>query len=121
MLSVIQAMWTILVILINYMSQFFAFGMNTIMVLSDLIDTPIKRPRNGKLTTDQKKENTEFASKRVFVEHRIRSIKIFRVVRERFRLKPKKYEQVILTICGLVRLRIGSLILPEEINPVLSV
>ena len=29
----------------------------------DLIDTPIKRPRNGKLTTDQKKENTEFASK----------------------------------------------------------
>jgi hypothetical protein len=87
----------------------------------DLIDTPIKRPRNGKLTTDQKKENTEFASKRVFVEHRIRSIKIFRVVRERFRLKPKKYEQVILTICGLVRLRIGSLILPAEINPVLSV
>ncbi|MDK2407618.1 transposase family protein [Aphanizomenon sp. PH219] len=87
----------------------------------DLIDTPIKRPRNGKLTTDQKKENTEFASKRVFVEHRIRSIKIFRVVRERFRLKPKKYEQVILTICGLVRLRIGSLILPAEINPILSV
>ena len=87
----------------------------------DLIDTPIKRPRNGKLTTDQKKENTEFASKRVFVEHRIRSIKIFRVVRERFRLKPKKYEQVILTICGLVRLRIGSIILPAEINPVLSV
>lgn len=87
----------------------------------DLIDTPIKRPRNGKLTPDQKKENTEFASKRVFVEHRIRSIKIFRVVRERFRLKPKKYEQVILTICGLVRLRIGSLILPAEINPVLSV
>jgi hypothetical protein len=39
------------------------------------------------ITTDQKKENTEFASKRVFVEHRIRSIKIFRVVRERFRLK----------------------------------
>ena len=52
----------------------------------DLIDTPIKRPRNGKLTTDQKKENTEFASKRVFVEHRIRSIKIFRVVRETFKI-----------------------------------
>jgi hypothetical protein len=81
----------------------------------DLIDTPIKTPRNGELTTDQKKQNKEFSSKRVFVEHRIRSVKIFRVVQDRFRLKPKKYEQVILTICGLVRLRIGALILPVGI------
>jgi hypothetical protein len=82
----------------------------------DLIDTPIKTPRNGELTTGQKQENKEFSSKRVFVEHRIRSVKIFRVVQDRFRLKPKKYEQVILTICGLVRLRIGALILPAKID-----
>ncbi|MFL9449672.1 transposase family protein [Tolypothrix bouteillei VB521301_2] len=81
----------------------------------DLIDTPIKTPRNGKLTISQKKENQEFSSKRIFVEHRIRSVKIFRVVQERFRLNPKKYEQVILTICGLVRFRIGALVLPTEI------
>ncbi|MEH2054433.1 transposase family protein [Nostoc sp.] len=64
---------------------------------------------------DQKKENKEFSSKRVLVEHRIRSVKIFRVVQERFWLNPKKYEQVILTICGVVRLRIGALVLPAEI------
>jgi len=81
----------------------------------DLIDTPIKTPRNGKLTIDQKQENKQFSAKRVFVEHRIRSVKIFRVVQERFRLNPKKYEQVILTICGIVRFRIGALILPAEI------
>jgi hypothetical protein len=52
------------------------------------------------------------------VEHKIRSVKIFRVVQERFRLKPKKYEQVILTICGLVRLRIGAIILPPEIHAI---
>ncbi|MGH7998457.1 MAG: transposase [Brasilonema sp.] len=86
----------------------------------DLINTPIKKPRNGQLTTDQKKENKEFSSKRVFVEHRIRSIKIFRVVQDRFRLNSKKYEQVILTICGLVRLRIGALILPTKIDPLPS-
>lgn len=86
----------------------------------DLIDTPIKKPRNGELTTNQKKSNKEFSSKRVFVEHRIRSVKIFRVVQDRFRLNPKKYEQVILTICGLVRLRIGALILPVEIYPIPS-
>ena len=83
----------------------------------DLINTPIKTPRNGKLTIDQKKENQEFSSKRVFVEHRIRSLKIFRVVQERFRLNPQKYEQVILAICGLVRFRIGALILPTKIAP----
>jgi hypothetical protein len=86
----------------------------------ELIDTPIKTPRNGELTVDQKKENKEFSSKRVFVEHRIRSVKIFRVVQDRFRLQPKKYEQVILTICGLVRLRIGALILPVGIHSMAS-
>jgi DDE superfamily endonuclease len=86
----------------------------------DLIDTPIKKPRNARLTTDQKKQNKEFSSKRVFVEHRIRSVKIFRVVQDRFRLNPKKYQQVILTICGLVRLRMGALILPTKIDPLLS-
>lgn len=86
----------------------------------DLIDTPIKKPRNVELTIKQKEENTKFASKRIFVEHRIRSIKICRVAQERFRLNPKKYEQVILATCGLVRLRIGTLILPTEIHPALS-
>ena len=86
----------------------------------DLIDTPIKKPRNGELTIEQKEENTKFASKRIFVEHRIRSVKIFRTAQERFRLNSKKYEQVVLTICGLVRLRIGTLILPAQIQPVAS-
>ncbi|MHC5826021.1 MAG: HARBI1 family protein [Nostoc sp.] len=70
----------------------------------DLIDTPIKKPRNKELTTKQKKSNKEFSSKRVFVEHRIRSVKIFRVVQDRFRLNPKKYEQVILTVCGVIKI-----------------
>ncbi|MCC5632439.1 transposase [Nostoc sphaeroides CHAB 2801] len=86
----------------------------------DLIDTPIKKTTNKELTSDQKKSNKAFSSKRVFVEHRIRSVKIFRVVQDRFRLNPKKYEQVILTICGLVRLRIRALILPVEMYPMPS-
>jgi len=43
----------------------------------NLIDTPIKKPKNRELTIEQKEENKEFSSKRVFVEHRIRFIKIF--------------------------------------------
>ncbi|HEY9615153.1 transposase family protein [Allocoleopsis sp.] len=86
----------------------------------ELIATPIKTPRNGQLTREQKKENQEFSAKRIFIEHRIRSVKIFRVVQERFRLNPQKYDQVILTICGLVRFRIGALILPPKIPPIFS-
>ena len=58
-----------------------------------------------------KKENQKKAQKRIFVEHVIRLIKIFKVARKRFRLKESNYEEVILTICGLVRLRIGALML----------
>ena len=70
--------------------------------------TPKKKPRNKEMPAEIKEENKEKAKKRIFVEHVIRLIKIFRVASERFRLKESNYEKIILTICGLVRLRIGS-------------
>ena len=76
------------------------------------ISTPEKKPRKGDLTEEQKAQNKEFSSKRIFVEHVIRLVKIFRVAQQRFPLNSRNYEQVILTICGLVRLRIGALVLP---------
>ena len=35
-------------------------------------------------------------------------LKIFRVAAERFRLNSRTYKQIMLVICGLVRLRIGA-------------
>ena len=76
------------------------------------IKSPMKKPKKGELRPDQKSKNKEMASDRIFVEHLIRVLKIFRVASERFRLNSSKYEQIIMTICGLVRLRIGALVLP---------
>jgi hypothetical protein len=76
------------------------------------ISTPQKKPKLGKLTEEQKARNKELSSQRIFVEHVIRLIKIFRIAQQRFPLNSRTYEQVILTICGLVRLRIGALVLP---------
>jgi hypothetical protein len=76
------------------------------------IKTPQKKPKNRELTAEQKQQNKELSTKRILVEHMIRLVKVFRVACERFRLNPHKYEQVILAICGLIRLRIGALILP---------
>ncbi|MDF5731207.1 MAG: transposase family protein [Rhizonema sp. PD38] len=76
------------------------------------IKTPYKKPPNRELTTQQKTENKEFSSKRIFVEHVIRLVKIFQIARQRFPLNSRTYEQIVLTICGLVRLRIGALVFP---------
>jgi len=74
------------------------------------VKTPQKKLKNQELSNEQKQQNKELSSQRIFVEHIIRLVKIFRVAQERFRLNPRKYEQIILTICGLVRLRIGALV-----------
>lgn len=76
------------------------------------ITTPHKRKPKRELSQQQKDENKALSSNRIFIEHLIRLLKIFRVASQRFRLKLDTYEQIILTVCGLVRLRIGSLILP---------
>jgi hypothetical protein len=75
------------------------------------VKTPKKKSKNQSLSSEDKLANQELSSQRVFVEHLIRVIKIFRVAQERFRLNVKKYEQVVLTICGLVRFRIGAFIM----------
>lgn len=81
------------------------------------IQTPDKKPKNGELTDEQKINNKKISSKRIFVEHLIRIIKIFRVAQEKFRLHKQQYKSVLLTVCGLVRLRIGALILELVKSP----
>ena len=77
------------------------------------ISTPHKKPKNQELTTEKKQDNCEKAKQRVVVEHMIRLLKIFRVAAERFRLRSDKYESIILAVCGLVRWRIGAIVLPS--------
>ena len=71
--------------------------------------TPKKKKKNKERTEEIKMDNKLKAQKRIFVEHIIRLIKVFGIARERFRLREKNYGKVIKIICGLVRMRIGSL------------
>lgn len=75
------------------------------------VTTPQKKPKGRELTKEQKQENKVCSSKRIYVEHLIRLIKIFKIMRERFRLRKSRYRSVYLTVCGLVRIRIGALLL----------
>jgi len=56
------------------------------------IKTPTEKPKKGELTLRQKEENKQMAGDRIFVEHLIRVVKIFRIASERFRLNSWKYE-----------------------------
>lgn len=76
------------------------------------VATPHKKPKNRELSKTQKQENKAFSSSRIIIEHLIRRVKIFQIAAQRFRLRPQTYQQVIFTVCGLVRLRIGALVLP---------
>lgn len=75
------------------------------------ITTPQKKKRNQELSEQQKADNKVLSSKRIFIEHLIRVIKIFQIASPRFRLNTDVYNEIILTVCGLVRLRIGALVL----------
>jgi len=63
---------------------------------------PHKRPKNGKLTKNQKKQNRRLRRKRVKVEHTIRKCRIWRITKETYRNKLRHIEQVRMIVCGLV-------------------
>ena len=75
------------------------------------INTPHKKPIHQKISVEKKEENRLKAKERIVVEHLIRLIKIYRVASERFRLNRQNYESVILTVCGLIRWRIGAIVI----------
>ena len=71
--------------------------------------TPKKKPKGGRLTSEEKENNRTLSQRRIYIEHLMRRVKIFRVVQERFRLWAASYPITILTVCGLTRLRLGTL------------
>lgn len=71
------------------------------------INTPYKKPKNSEISQLHKEENKQLSSRRISVEHMICRVKIFRVASERFRLSCHRYSQVIMAVCGLVRLRLN--------------
>lgn len=52
---------------------------------------PIKKPKNGSLTSTQKAENRQLASERIGIEHVNRRFKIFRILAERYRNRRRRY------------------------------
>lgn len=66
--------------------------------------SPNKKPKGGELTPEQKEENTTLAKARIYVEHGIRRVKGWRIVRQDFRLAIGLYPMITHVVVGLVQL-----------------
>jgi hypothetical protein len=67
------------------------------------IKTPTKKPKGGELTAEQKEENKVISSQRVVVEHAIRRVKGFRIMRDDYRLALGLFPMVASVVVGLIQ------------------
>ena len=68
------------------------------------IRVPHKKPKGGSLTPAQREENRQHAARRVHVEHGIRRLKAFRILREDYRLALGLFPRMAFVVVGLVHL-----------------
>jgi hypothetical protein len=67
------------------------------------IQTPHKKPRGGELTPQQKAENKEISRQRMVVEHGIRRVKGWRILRDEYRLALGLFPMVASAVVGLIQ------------------
>ena len=71
---------------------------------TDGVQTPQRTPRGGELTEAQRQENRALSSVRVHVEHGIRRVKGFKIVRENYRHAIGLFPMVAAAVVGLTHL-----------------
>lgn len=72
------------------------------------VKMPIRKPRGKPLSDLQKSQNKEISSFRVKVEHAIGRIKIFRIIKERFRCHKLFFDDLVFEIaCGINNFKIS--------------
>jgi hypothetical protein len=74
---------------------------------SSNVHLPHKKPRDGKLTAQQKLENKEHSKIRIAVEHQFARLKKFRILGETYRNFRKKHNLRFNIIAGIVNLQAG--------------
>lgn len=68
------------------------------------VEMPHRKPRGGELSAEQREQNRTMASTRVHVEHGIRRVKAFKIVRENYRLATGLFPMIASAVLGLVQM-----------------
>lgn len=67
------------------------------------IRTPTKKPKGDELTDEQKAENRQIAQERIYVEHSIRRVKGYRILRDEYRLATGLFAMTVSAVVGLIQ------------------
>ncbi len=67
------------------------------------IETPKKKPKGGELPEKEKQRNREISGKRIDVEHSIRRVKGFKIMRQDYRLENWIFPKIAETVVGLIQ------------------
>jgi len=67
------------------------------------IETPMKKPKGKELSAEQLAANKELSKKRVRVEHGIRRVKGWRIVRDEYRMPLGLFASVTSAVAGLIQ------------------
>ena len=82
-------------------------GYQGLQKLTANVKLPFKRYKSHPLTEEQKQYNQQQASFRMKVEHKIREIKVFKILSETYRNFQKKHHLRFNIIAGVINLRHG--------------
>jgi hypothetical protein len=72
------------------------------------VEVPHKKPKGGTLSPEQREANRQLAAVRVHVEHAIRRLKGFKIVRQDYRLATGLFPCMVSVVAGLVH--VGRLV-----------
>lgn len=67
------------------------------------IRIPHKKPKGRELSQEQKAENKQIAQERIYVEHGIRRIKSYRIMRDEYRMATGLFKSVASVVVGLIQ------------------
>jgi len=62
---------------------------------------PKKKPRNGRLSDEEKRSNRELAKERIVAEHGIGKMKVWRIAADRYRNPPRRHTVMMKNVAGL--------------------
>jgi hypothetical protein len=67
------------------------------------VETPQKKPKGGELSEAEKEKNRELSAKRIRVEHGVRKVKTFKILRQDYRLETWIFPKIAETVVGLIQ------------------
>ena len=71
-------------------------------------ETPKKKPKGGKLTDEEKRENRRISHERILIENINAKIKVFKIMKYPYRNRRRRHGLRLNLICGIVNFEVWN-------------